>query len=70
MLRRDESDRCEFVMISLWDSMDSVVAFAGDEPGKAVFYPEDDRFLVDRDWTVLHYEVDSASGLEGGSRVG
>lgn len=24
---------------------------------QAVFYPEDDRFLVDRETTVSHYEV-------------
>jgi hypothetical protein len=42
----------------LWDSMESVTAFAGDQPEIAVFYPEDDRYLVERDETVTHYEVD------------
>ena len=63
MLRRDVGDRCEFVMFTLWDSMEAVIAFAGPEPEKAVFYPEDDRYLVDRDLTVDHYEVDTAAGL-------
>ena len=27
---------------------------------KAVFYPEDDRFLVERDLQVTHYEVPGA----------
>ncbi len=61
MLRRDLEDTCEFLMISLWESMDSIRAFAGDEPGQAVFYPEDDRFLIERDLTVRHYVVDSAT---------
>lgn len=39
MLRRDVGDRCEFVMFSLWESMDSIRNFAGDDPSKAVFYP-------------------------------
>ena len=58
MLRRDVDGRTEFVMFTLWDSMDSVIAFAGDQPEIAVFYPEDDRYLVERDETVTHYEVD------------
>jgi hypothetical protein len=34
-----------------------VQRFAGENPEQAVFYPEDDRFLVDRDLTSTHYEV-------------
>ena len=57
MLRRDDGDRSEIVTFSLWDSHDSIRAFAGDDMDQAVFYPEDDRFLVERDRTVRHYEV-------------
>ncbi len=57
MLRRDVGDRSEIVTFSLWDSQDSIRAFAGDDMDQAVFYPEDDRFLVERDRTVRHYEV-------------
>jgi heme-degrading monooxygenase HmoA len=57
MLRRDLEDRTEFVMYTTWESMDAIRAFAGDDPEQAVFYPEDDRFLIDRDLTVAHYEV-------------
>lgn len=55
--RPDEGDRTEFLMITLWDSMQSVQAFTGPEPSRAVFYPEDDHYLVDRQLTVKHYEV-------------
>lgn len=44
-------------MVSLWGSMDDVRAFAGSDVDKAVFYPEDDRFLIERDLHVRHYEV-------------
>jgi hypothetical protein len=44
-------------MYTTWESMDAIRAFAGDDPEQAVFYPEDDRFLIDRDLTVAHYEV-------------
>ena len=61
MLRRVHDGRAEFLMMSLWDSMDGVRAFAGDDPERAVFYPDDDRYLADREWTVAHYEVLEAS---------
>jgi heme-degrading monooxygenase HmoA len=59
MLRRDVDGRTEFVMFTLWDSLEAVKAFAGDDYETAVFYPEDDRFLVERDLTATHYEVDT-----------
>ena len=59
-LRRIVGTGCEFLLVTLWDDMDAVRAFAGDEPETAVFYPEDDRFLVDRDLTSDHYEVVAA----------
>jgi heme-degrading monooxygenase HmoA len=62
MLRRDVGDRTEFVMFTLWDSLEAVKAFAGDDPETAVFYPEDERFLVERDLTTAHYEVDTHVG--------
>jgi heme-degrading monooxygenase HmoA len=59
MLRRDLEDRTEFVMFTLWDSIEAVKAFAGDDYETAVFYPEDDRVLIERDLTAAHYEVAS-----------
>lgn len=57
MLRRDDGDRSEIITFSLWDSRESIRAFAGDDIDQAVFYPEDDRFLIERDMTVRHYRV-------------
>jgi heme-degrading monooxygenase HmoA len=57
VLRAIEDDRAEFTLVSLWESMDAVRRFAGDDPSRAVFYPDDDAFLVDRDRTVRHYDV-------------
>jgi hypothetical protein len=47
------------MMFTLWDSLAAVKAFAGDEYESAVFYPEDERFLVERDLSSSHYEVDT-----------
>jgi hypothetical protein len=43
------------MMFTLWDSLAAVKAFASDEYESAVFYPEDERFLVERDLTSTHY---------------
>jgi heme-degrading monooxygenase HmoA len=60
MLRRDVGDRAEFVMFTLWDSLEAVKAFAGEDYEGAVFYPEDERFLIARDRRATHYEVAAA----------
>jgi len=58
MLTRDLGDgRTEVITMSWWESLDSISGFAGDDISAAVFYPEDDEFLLDRDETVRHYEV-------------
>ena len=62
MLRRDVDDRTEFLMFTLWDSLEAVKGFAGEDYETAVFYPEDDRFLVERDLTATHYQVDTHVG--------
>lgn len=47
----------EFLFISLWDDERSIAAFAGADPLRARFYPEDEQFLVERDETVTHYRI-------------
>lgn len=56
-LRRLSGDRAEFVLLTLWDSEEAIRRFAGDEIDRAVFYPEDERYLVDKDDRVSHFEV-------------
>jgi len=62
MLQREVGDLVEFVTFSLWDSLDAIKAFAGEDYETAVFYPEDDRFLVERDITCTHWEVVRTAG--------
>jgi heme-degrading monooxygenase HmoA len=57
ILRREDGGRTEFVTLTFWDTMDAVRAFAGDDVERAVFYPEDDRFLIERETTASHYAV-------------
>ena len=63
MLRCVDGDRAEFIVMSLWSSEEAIRAFAGDDISVAVFFPEDDRFLTDRELTVSHYEVVERRGL-------
>jgi len=51
-LRRDEGDVAHFLLVTY-----SVRQFAGDEPEKAKYYPEDDDFLLEKEETSALYEV-------------
>ena len=57
LMYRIEGDRAEVQTLSLWASMDAIHGFAGGDVERAVFYPEDDRFLVDRDLVAHHWVV-------------
>jgi antibiotic biosynthesis monooxygenase (ABM) superfamily enzyme len=58
VLRRVDGDRALFQTILLFESLEDIRAFAGDELERAVFFPDDDRYLVEREPTVSHYAVD------------
>jgi heme-degrading monooxygenase HmoA len=56
-LRRVADGQCEFLLLTLWDSWDAIKTLAGPDPEQAVYYPEDDKFLLDRGPKVVHYEL-------------
>ncbi len=61
VLRADGAEECEFVVINLFDSLESVKAFAGADYRTAVFEPEA-RALLSRIETVAdHYEIRAAT---------
>jgi heme-degrading monooxygenase HmoA len=57
VLRRVDGDVAHFLLLTLWESWDAIRAFAGADPEKARYYPEDERFLLELEPTVTHYEV-------------
>jgi heme-degrading monooxygenase HmoA len=57
LLWRTEGDRAAFITLSFWESRAAIEAFAGQDISTAVFFPDDDQFLIERDLTVNHYEV-------------
>jgi heme-degrading monooxygenase HmoA len=56
-LRRLTGERAEFLLVTLWDSEEAIRRFAGEDMERAVFYDEDERYLIARDERVRHYEV-------------
>ncbi len=58
MWTKDLGDgRTEVMTVSWWSSRADIEAFAGKDISVAVFYPEDDEYLIDRETTVMHYDV-------------
>jgi heme-degrading monooxygenase HmoA len=57
LLRRPISGGVEFVVLTLWDSMESVHKFAGADADKAVVEPEAQSFLSGFDDFVTHFDV-------------
>jgi len=57
VLRRTDGDKAEFVVISIWDSIDAVKNFAGADYQKTVILPRDREYLIEVEPDVLHYEI-------------
>lgn len=56
-LRRVGAEQAEFLVWSLWESEEAVRAFAGEDIARAVFFPDDPDYLIDKDEHVDHYQV-------------
>jgi uncharacterized protein len=57
LLRRAAGGAVEFVVLTLWQSMDAVRRFAGSRPEKAVVEPEAQAILSGFDEAVVHFEI-------------
>jgi heme-degrading monooxygenase HmoA len=69
-LRRIVGEEAEFVVVSLWESREAIAAFAGEDIEKAVFYPEDEAYLIDRELSCAHWDVVYRNGAESEARAG
>lgn len=63
LLRRVQEGRAEFLFLSWWESFEAIGKFAGPELEKAVYYPEDVKFLLELEPKVAHYELLSDSRI-------
>ncbi|WP_114971526.1 antibiotic biosynthesis monooxygenase family protein [Rhodoferax ferrireducens] len=61
VFRRIEGDVAHFLLLTYWDSLDAIRAFAGPDYERARYFPEDDNYLLEREPFVTHYEALSAS---------
>ncbi len=41
----------------MWESIDAMIRFAGEDPSKAKYYPEDDRYPLEKEEYVEIYRV-------------
>jgi len=63
LLSQQSGKRCEFVTISFWETLEAIRALGGDPIEQAVFFPLDERYLIDRETTVRHFEVVGSEGV-------
>lgn len=57
ILQRELDGAYEVVLITFWDSVESIKGFSGDDIEKAVLYPEDYKYGITSEPTVRHYSV-------------
>ena len=57
VLRRNDGGKTEFLVMSLWESVEAIKKFAGEDYQKAVILPRDREYLLEVEPNVLHYEI-------------
>lgn len=57
ILERQEGEVTHFLTLTLWENMDVIHGFAGENVEQAKYYPEDRDFLLEFEPTVAHYTV-------------
>jgi heme-degrading monooxygenase HmoA len=55
--QRHLGGRTEFLVLTIWQSMDAVRGYAGYDVDRAVLFPEITAVLSEYDRSVQHYEV-------------
>ena len=57
LLRRPLGDAVEFMFVSFWASLEAVERYAGSDPERPKYYPEDRAALLDLPDRVDHFDV-------------
>lgn len=57
LVKRIDGSSAEIGVLSFWDSRDSIVGFAGQDINRAVYYPEDTKYLLELTPELVHYEI-------------
>jgi heme-degrading monooxygenase HmoA len=57
VLRRPGDVKVDFIFISFWESYESIRNFAGQDIEKPLYFPDDEKYLIEPEQEVKHYEV-------------
>ena len=57
VLRRELPQGVEFLVVTIWESLDSIRAFAGNDVESAVVPPEARDMMIEYDRAARHYDV-------------
>ena len=57
VLRRIDGNEAEFGVISIWESLDDIRAFAGEDVDTARYFPDDAKYLLEFTPKLKHFEV-------------
>lgn len=57
LLRREHATETEFITITYFNDMESVIAFAGEDHTKAVIHKEAGKLLTHYDERSMHYQM-------------
>jgi heme-degrading monooxygenase HmoA len=61
VLRKDDAEETEFIVVNLFDSLDAIKRFAGEDYAVAIFEPEAKALLSRIEPIAHHYEVRAAT---------
>ena len=57
LLRRDLGDQWEYIAVSMWDSLDAIKAYAGDDYMRARQYKQEQDLFTVFNHVVEHFEL-------------
>lgn len=57
ILNRDLGSDVEITLLTYWQTLEYIKAFSGENMSVANFHPEDDKYKLNPDRHVNHYEV-------------
>ena len=57
VLCRIEGEVAHFITLTFWESREAIKAFAGNDIEIPRYYPEDNKYLLEFEQTVTHYDV-------------
>jgi len=57
VLRHAKNGKVHFLVVSFWESFEAISQFSRLNIEKARYYPDDEKYLLEMEPEVMHYEV-------------